>query len=488
MEGIYLSSASYLLLVSLIVLIALAAVKKWTRKGKKYAPGPRPWPILGSLHLLAGYEVPYQAFDHLSKLYGPIFKIRLGQTDSLVVSALDPIKEVLINKGEHFDGRPNFSRYTHIFGGKRDNSLAFCDWSDLQKARKEMIRDHTFPRAMSSKFFQLEAIVNRELEVIIKEMNKGVSNIKPLMLHACGNMFLSYFGGIKFQLGDFEYTEMLKNFDLVFYEVNQGYAADFMPWLIPLHYPNMARTRKWGNKVREFMIENVVKKGGEEGDLLHTLLQNVKNNQMSFDTAMFAFEDIVGGHSAVANLIVKIIGFIAKYPWIQKTMQEEVDAVTCGKTITLQDRQTMPYTEAVILECIRHISSPIVPHVASQDTNLNGYHIDKGTLIFLNNYTLNMSPELWKEPKEFNPERFITDQGGLLKPEHFLPFGGGRRSCMGYKMTQYIAFATLATLMQYYTITPQTDARVPLGDLALPYNPPLKFYLHPRVQKKTTPS
>lgn len=100
---------------------------------------------------------------------------------------------------------------------------------------------------------------------------------------------------------------------------------------------------------------------------------------------------------------------------------------------------------------------------------ISGYKIEKDTFIFLNNYDLNMSEELWTSPKEFMPERFVQNSK-LLKPEHFLPFGGGRRSCMGYKMVQYISFSTIATLLKNFNIVPveKENYKVPIGNLALP--------------------
>lgn len=100
---------------------------------------------------------------------------------------------------------------------------------------------------------------------------------------------------------------------------------------------------------------------------------------------------------------------------------------------------------------------------------ITGYKVDKGSLIFLNNYDLNMSPELWSEPEKFKPERFVVN-GRICKPEHFLPFGGGRRSCMGYKMVQYLSFSTIATILKNFTILPvEGEAyKVPIGNLALP--------------------
>lgn len=99
---------------------------------------------------------------------------------------------------------------------------------------------------------------------------------------------------------------------------------------------------------------------------------------------------------------------------------------------------------------------------------VTGYKIEKGSLLFLNNYELSMSTELWEEPEKFKPERFLRD-GKLVKPEHFLPFGGGRRSCLGYRMVQLIGFGILGGFLQNFTIAPVENERykVPIGSLAL---------------------
>ena len=92
-------------------------------------PGPVGWPIIGSLHLLGQYEVPFEAFSQLSRIYGDIFSITLGSTPCVVVNSFKLIKEVLITKGPHFGGRPNFIRYDILFGGDRDNCNFHLKWS-----------------------------------------------------------------------------------------------------------------------------------------------------------------------------------------------------------------------------------------------------------------------------------------------------------------------------------------------------------------------
>lgn len=84
-------------------------------------PGPKPYPIIGNLACLDGYEVPYQAFDDLAKKYGPIVSLRLGSVPSVVVNGIDNIKEVLLTKSSHFDSRPNFRRYDNLFSGNKQN-------------------------------------------------------------------------------------------------------------------------------------------------------------------------------------------------------------------------------------------------------------------------------------------------------------------------------------------------------------------------------
>lgn len=92
-------------------------------------PGPKPYPIIGNLACMDGYEVPYQAFDDLAKKYGNIISLRLGSVPTVVVNGIDNIKEVLLTKSSHFDSRPNFRRYHDLFQGNKQNCKCFYYFS-----------------------------------------------------------------------------------------------------------------------------------------------------------------------------------------------------------------------------------------------------------------------------------------------------------------------------------------------------------------------
>lgn len=107
-----------------LITVCIVLLVWWFSRPKRMtteAPGPNPWPLIGSLHLLGKYETPFQAFTALSKLYGDIFSINLGSTPCVVVNNFKLIKEVLITKGADFGGRPDFIRFHKLFGGDRNN-------------------------------------------------------------------------------------------------------------------------------------------------------------------------------------------------------------------------------------------------------------------------------------------------------------------------------------------------------------------------------
>lgn len=72
------------------------------------APGPIPWPILGNLALLGQYDVPFEGFTALAKIYGEVYSLTLGSVRCVIVNNLEIIKEVLNQNGKYFGGRPNF--------------------------------------------------------------------------------------------------------------------------------------------------------------------------------------------------------------------------------------------------------------------------------------------------------------------------------------------------------------------------------------------
>ena len=70
-------------------------------------------------------QIPYAAFSKLALGYGNIFSMKLGSSWCVVVNDSKSVKEVLITKGAHFDGRPDLKRFEFLFGGDKENCKHF---------------------------------------------------------------------------------------------------------------------------------------------------------------------------------------------------------------------------------------------------------------------------------------------------------------------------------------------------------------------------
>ncbi|CAG0905771.1 unnamed protein product, partial [Darwinula stevensoni] len=334
--------------------------------------------------------------------------------------------------------------------------MALCDWSNLQKTRRNIVNSYTHPRPSSDTFRHLNDVIAAEVDRLIetlREESTGGGRIQPKqpLLQACANVFTSYLCSRRFEAEDEDFREMVKCFDLIFYDINQGYAVDFLPWLAPCYKRHFGDLEGWSKTIRAFILQYIVGEHeaeavpGEPRDFVDVLLDHLRNEgDIDWQSALFELEDLIGGHSAIGNLWMRIVAQMVQNPDVMAALQEEIEAVTGGKRpVTLDDRPDMPYTEAVMLEALRIISSPIVPHVATADTTIQGFAVEEGTVIFLNNYELNTSPLYWNDPWKFNPGRFVQN-GQIVKPDFFIPFSTGKRACMGYRLVQSLTFMLVA--------------------------------------------
>jgi len=487
----------FLLLVLLLFLIFL--LRGSTSQKNEGLPGPAPWPILGSIHLLGSHKIPFSAFTLLAKTYGKLFKIRLGSVDCVVVNKEEDMKEVVSTKGHIFDYRPEFKRFTFLFGGKKQNSLAFCDNDSHMKAKRKMIKMHAFPQSMSENWKRLDQICQEECIHMLHYLNETTANreidMKSILLKSCSNIFSNYFcQKERSDYDDANHNSYVENFDEIFWEVNNGRAMDFMPWLFSLMGSTLNKISKTSHKIRHYVVENIIKnkqcerqdrmeKGDyRQEDLLDTLMDNIDSddeNRISEEEMLFAIEDMLGGHTAVANITIRILYDLARHQEDQKQIREETSAKLGSREYKLEDKNGFPYTTAAIQETIRLCCSAIVPHMANKDTTLAGYNIKAGTVIIINNHYMNMNKDNWEQPEEYNPSRFIGTDGAFKMPSFYHPFSYGKRSCLGHKLVNIISFSLIINIIKHFNVTSK-EKDIPLGMLALEPQP---FYI--KLEKLT---
>ena len=127
----------------------------------------------------------------------------------------------------------------------------------------------------------------------------------------------------------------------------------------------------------------------------------------------------------------------SRHPETADRIRKEGEAVYGDREPTAADYSALAYTRAVIQETMR-LYPPIwgFIRVATKTEEIGGKEIRPGDRVMLFAYGMHHSPKYWDEPEEFRPERFMGDAARKRKPYTYLPFGGGKRSCIGGAMSQ----------------------------------------------------
>jgi flavonoid 3',5'-hydroxylase len=140
-------------------------------------------------------------------------------------------------------------------------------------------------------------------------------------------------------------------------------------------------------------------------------------------------------------------------PRAMDALQAELDAVVgAERMVEHSDIAQLPYLRAVVKETFRkHPPTPLVPRMSSDNCELGGYTVPRGTRLIVNTWAIGNDPDVWNDPDAFTPERFLSDKlpGLDVRGHHFelLPFGSGKRTCPGMDLGLLIVHLTLATLV-----------------------------------------
>jgi cytochrome P450 len=153
---------------------------------------------------------------------------------------------------------------------------------------------------------------------------------------------------------------------------------------------------------------------------------------------------LVAGHETTATAIAWAFYWIHKIPSIRQKLLQELDSL--GDNPDPSAIFQLPYLNAVCSETLRiyPVAMLTFPRVVRTPLSLGGYELEPGTTVMGSIYLTHQREDLYPEPKQFKPERFLERQ---FSPYEYLPFGGGARRCIGLAFAQLEMKLALAKIL-----------------------------------------
>jgi len=253
-----------------------------------------------------------------------------------------------------------------------------------------------------------------------------------------------------------------------------GIKIEFIPIEVAKIMPNMSGLRRH----REICVEitaylfDIIEKHKKEldpeqpKDFIDVYLLEAEKNGEVFNTdeLMNCIYDFLNAGTETSSTSLKwAVLYLTLHQDIQERCRQELLSVVGGGRTSLEDLPKLPFLAATIAEVqrISRVAPVSLPHITTSATRVGKFSFPPQTMFFANLSFFSHDPHHWKDPHKFNPERFLSDEGRFLQDDWNLPFGVGRRYCMGEQLARSEMFLFLSSLLQNLTFLPPTEHEAP---------------------------
>ncbi|KAL9260071.1 Ent-kaurene oxidase, chloroplastic-like protein [Drosera capensis] len=237
---------------------------------------------------------------------------------------------------------------------------------------------------------------------------------------------------------------------------------DFFPYLRWVPNEVESNTKKLDYR-RQVVIKALIEEHKKQTDASEGAMNQENSCYLDFllledksltasQLAMLVWETIIESSDTTVVTTEWVMFEIAKDPKRQDRLYQEIGTV-CGSEKMMEEHlPQLPYLNAIFHEILRkHSPVPILPlRFVHEDTQIGGYHVPAGSEITVNIYGCNRDNTWWKNPKEWNPERFLNDKIGAQDIYRTMAFGAGKRTCAGSLQAMLISCLSIGRLVQEF--------------------------------------
>ncbi|XP_023516810.1 cytochrome P450 CYP82D47-like [Cucurbita pepo subsp. pepo] len=520
MELTHILAANFALLLFLYALFHIAWTSITHRTNKRLPPeAGGALPVIGHLHKLSTTEPTHKTLAKMADAYGPIFTIRLGMSRALIVSNWEIVRECFTTNDRIFASRSKtlaskLLAYNYAAVGVSSYGPY---WRHVRKITTlKLLTNHRLEQLQHIRISEVQSSIKKLHELCADKGSNGkvLVEMKTWFGDLTLNTIFKMVVGKRFST-DFEGSdaaqcrEALRDFLELFGVFVPSDSFPFLSWLDVGGYKKaMKRTAKVLDEMLAKWVEEHREKKknlGEGGvitmehDFMDGMLSTINGagELAGFDvdtvTKATCLTVLLGGGDSTLITMTWALSLLLNNEEALKKAQLELDEkVGRSRQVKESDVNNLPYLQAIVKETLRLY--PVMPlllsHESVEDCTVSGYHIPAKTRLIVNVQKLQLDPNVWENPSEFRPERFLTNHTKFdMRGQNMqlMPFGSGRRMCPGISFALQLIHFALASLLHEFEIGRPSEELLTMEEgfgLTLPRKTPLEVVLRPRLSNE----
>ncbi|KAK4749384.1 hypothetical protein SAY87_026833 [Trapa incisa] len=456
------------------------------RLGRVHIPGPRGFPVVGSLFVLSR-GLAHRTLAEMASRRGnsQLMAFSLGSHPFVVASDPSTAREILTSPC--FADRPLKQSIRSLMFTR---AIGFAPNGSYWRLLRRMAASHLFSRRniLSHEAGHRLDCANMVRAIENEQRALGFVTLRRhLQFAALNNIMGSVFGRRYDELRDREDLRELTEIVAEGFELLGAFNwSDYLPWLCHLYDPLRVEERcaRLVPRVKR-LVKGIIDEHQIDGrpvgvcdvgsdDFVDVLLSLDGEEKLQEDDVIaILWEMIFRGTDTTALLTEWVMAELVLNPDVQKRLQSELDQAAAGEgrtTFTHADVANLPYLQAVVKETLRvHPPGPLLSwaRLSTEDVHLsNGMVVPANTGAMVNMWSIAHDPKVWDEPDRFLPDRFLTEdvdvRGGDMR---LAPFGAGRRVCPGKNLGLAVVALWVAELARGFDWSQQPARPVDLAEV-----------------------
>ncbi|GLJ32532.1 hypothetical protein SUGI_0654570 [Cryptomeria japonica] len=456
------------LLSSTLSYFLLDLIRRRKKKRREnLPPGPPAWPIVGNILQLG--KKPNESLWALSQKYGPLMTLSLGMKTAVVVSSSEMAKEVFKTHDQNFAGRILIEAAKIL--SHHESSIAFAQYGDYWRKLRRIATTELFsPTRLQALQHLRRDQVSQTIRMVFDKRGKSLNIAHLVFYEGLNLMSNAIFSKKLFDPNNLDSAELRNAFTESLRLAGKPNLADFYPFLRFLDPQGVSRgvavhSKRLHKYLDVFIQERLeARRQGvglpREKDFLDILLDLTAHDFTLVNIRALLLELLSAGSDTTTTTIEWAMVELIANPHVMRQAQKELEEViSFNRKVEESDIDHLPYLHAIVKEVFRlHPALPLaLPHRADNTCEVVGYMIPKHAMVIVNVWAIGRDPKIWKEPLKFMPERFFNGEYSKMKYKgqdfELIPFGAGRRVCLGLPLAHQMVHFTIASLIHSFNWT-----------------------------------